>query len=64
LRKSWSLKVFCDSDWDGDPETRIIVTGFIVYLLNVPVCWHSKAQKGETLLSSKAEYVTILEATK
>jgi hypothetical protein len=28
----WNLKVFCDSDWAGDPETRISVTGFIVYL--------------------------------
>ena len=44
-KKNWSLKVFCDSDWAGDPETRISVTGFIVYLLNVPVCWCSKAQK-------------------
>jgi hypothetical protein len=27
----WNLKVFCDSDWAGDPETRSSVTGFIVY---------------------------------
>jgi hypothetical protein len=33
--KNWSLKIFCDSDWAGDPETRISVTGFIVYLQNV-----------------------------
>ena len=62
--KNWNLKVFCDSDWAGDPETRISVTGFIVYLLNVPVCWRSKAQKGVTLSSSEAEYVAISEATK
>jgi hypothetical protein len=47
----WNLKVFCNSDWDGDPETRISVTGFIVYLQNVPVCWRSKAQHGVTLSS-------------
>jgi hypothetical protein len=29
---SLNLKVFCDSDWAGDPETRICVTGFIIYL--------------------------------
>jgi len=33
-----NLKAFCDSDWAGDPETRISVTGFIIYLQNVPVC--------------------------
>jgi hypothetical protein len=43
---------------------RFRVTGFIVYLINVPVCWRSKAQRGVTLLSSEAEYVAISEAVK
>jgi hypothetical protein len=43
---SWNLKVFCDSDWAGDPGTRVSVTGFVIYLLEVPVCWRSKSQKG------------------
>jgi hypothetical protein len=51
----WNLKVFCDSDWAGDPETRVSVTGFVIYLLDVPVCWRSKSQKGVTLLSTEAE---------
>jgi hypothetical protein len=63
-KNSWKLKVFSDSDWAGDPETRISVTGFIVYLQNVPVCWRSKAQRGVTLSSSKAEYVAMSEAVK
>jgi hypothetical protein len=32
--------------------------------MNVPVCWRSKAQRGMTLSSSKAEYVAISEAVK
>jgi hypothetical protein len=60
----WDLKIFCDSDWAGDPETRVSVTGFIIYLLNVPICWRSKSQKGVTLLSTGAEYVAISEAIK
>ena len=48
-KNSWKLKVFSDSDWAGDPETRINVTGFIVYFQNVPVCWHLKAKRGVTL---------------
>jgi hypothetical protein len=63
-KNSWKLKVFSDSDWAGDPETRISVTGFIVYLQNVPVCWRSKAQRGVILSSSKAEYVAMSEAVK
>jgi hypothetical protein len=62
--KNWSLKVFCDSDRARDPETRISVTGFIVYLLNVLLFWRSKAQEGVTLSSGKAKYVAISEATK
>jgi hypothetical protein len=62
--KNWSLHVFCDSDWAGDSEKRISDTGFTVYLMNVPVCWRSKAQRGVTLSSSKAEYVVISEAVK
>jgi hypothetical protein len=56
--------LFCDSDWDVDSETRISVTGFILYLMNVPVCWRSKLQKGVTLSSSKAEYLVMSEAVK
>ena len=61
---NWNLKVFCDSDWAGDTETRISVTGFIIYLQGAPVCWRSKAQKGVTLSSSEAEYVAISDAVK
>jgi hypothetical protein len=57
--KNCCLHVFCDSDWAGDSEKRISVTSFIVYLMNLPVCWRSKAQRGVTLSSSKAEYVAI-----
>jgi hypothetical protein len=58
------LNIFCNSDWAGDPETRISVTGFIIYLMGIPVSWRSKAQRGVTLSSSKAEYVAISEAVK
>jgi hypothetical protein len=60
----WDLSIFCDSNWAGDSETRVQVTGFIIYLLNVPICWRSKSQKGVTLLSTEAEYVAISEAVK
>jgi hypothetical protein len=59
----WNLKIFCDSDWAGDPETRVSVTEFIIYLLNLPICCHSKSQKGVTVLSTEAEYA-ISEAVK
>jgi hypothetical protein len=54
--KDWDLVSYCNSDRAGDTETRISVTGFIIYLLGVPICWRSKGQKGVTLSSSEAEY--------
>jgi hypothetical protein len=58
------LKIFCGRNWAGDPETRVSVTGFIIYLLNVLICWRSKSQKGVTLSSTEAEYVAISKAVK
>jgi hypothetical protein len=49
--KNWSLHVFCDSDWACDSEKRISITGFILYLMNLLVCWRSKAQRGVTVSS-------------
>jgi hypothetical protein len=60
----WDLKKFCGSDWADDPETRVSLTGLIIYLLNVPICWRSKSQKGVTLLSTEAKYIAISEAFK
>ena len=61
---SWNLKEYCDSDWAGDSETRISVTGLIIYLQGAPVCWRSKAQKCVTLSRSEAECVAISNAVK
>jgi hypothetical protein len=40
------------------------MTGFIIYLLNIPIYWRSKSQKGVTLSSTEAKYMTISEAFK
>ena len=56
-----SLKVFSDSTWAGDPETRISVTGFIIYLLNLTSFWSSKGQRGVTLSSNEVEYEAAKE---
>jgi hypothetical protein len=62
--EEWDLVSYSNSDWAGNPETRISVTGFIIYLLGAPICWRSKGQKGVTLSSSEAEYVAMSEAVK
>lgn len=60
----WKLVVFTDSDWAGDKDTRLSVTGYVLFLLGVPILWRSKGQKSIALSSSEAEYYALSEAAK
>ena len=60
----WSMTVFTDSDWAGDKDNRISITGSIVFLLGAPILWKSKAQKSVSLSSTEAEYYALSEAAK
>ena len=60
----WTLKAYSDSDWAGDSDTRISVSGFIIYLMGVPVSWRSRQQRSVVLSSSEAEFVALSEAAK
>ena len=60
----WDIVVYTDSDYAGDEDTRISVSGFVIYVMGVPVCWKSKAQNHVTLSSSEAEFVALSEAAK
>ena len=60
----WRIIAFSDSDYAGDKETRISVSGFVIFVCGVPICWRSKAQRGVTLSSSEAEYVALSETVK
>ena len=59
-----NIEVYCDSDFAGDRDTRVSVSGYIIYLCNVLVAWRSKAQKNITLSSSEAEFVSLSEIAK
>lgn len=60
----WDLVCYSDSDYAGDPDTRRSVSGYILYLKGVPICWSSRAQRSITLSSSEAEWIALSEATK
>jgi hypothetical protein len=42
-----------DNDDDLSNSKILRITGFIVHLMNLPVCWGSKAQRGVILSSIK-----------
>ena len=56
--------MYTDSNYAGDKETRISVTGYILFFMGVPIIWKSKSQWSITLSSSEAEYVALSEAAK
>jgi len=60
----WELRAYSDADFAGDKETRISVTGYVVYFMNIPVCWLSRGQKSVTLSTTEAEYVACSEVVK
>ena len=62
--KSREIVCFCDSDYVGDLISRRSISGFVLYVLGVPVSWQSKAQKSMILSRSEAEWVALPEAMK
>jgi len=64
IGEAWTMTVFLDSDYAGDTETRVSVTGFCVFLMGVPISWKSRVQRSVMLSSSKAEFVALSEAAK
>ena len=60
-KTKWSLKAFCDSDFAGDKNTRLSVTGYGIYLHGCLVSWKSRAMKTHALSSTEAEYIAMSE---
>ena len=60
--KPWEIICFSSSNYAGDSMSRQSISGFILYVLGVPVSWQSKLQKSVSLSSSEAEYIVIFEA--
>ena len=57
----WYIEAFCNSNYSGDKDTQISVSGYIIYLMGSPVAWRSQSQKSVTLSSTEAEYISITE---
>jgi hypothetical protein len=57
------VQAYVDSDFAGDRDNRRSITGYLVYLFDVPIAWKSKQQGGVTISSSEAEYYAISEVS-
>ena len=59
--EKWEFKCMCDSDYAGDKDNRLTVTGYCIYLNGCLVSWKPRAHRSQTLLSTEAEYVALPE---
>ena len=60
-KDKWEFKCMCDSDYAGDKDNRLSVTGYCIYINGCLISWKSWAQKCQTLSSTGAEYVALSE---
>jgi hypothetical protein len=60
----WFIKVYSDSDWAGDKDSRKSVTSFFIFVNGALVGWRSKSQHCISLSSSEAEMYALTEAIK
>ena len=63
LNKPWEIVCFSNSDYAGALVSRRSISGFILYVLSVPVSWRSKLQKSVSLSSTEVKYITLSGCT-
>jgi hypothetical protein len=64
LLKISRRRLFCDSDWGGNVDTRRSTTSYVFLLGGAAVSWASKKQSTVAFSSTKAEYMACIHATK
>ena len=60
----WELIVWSDSTWASDKDDRKSVSGFMIFLNGVLICWRAKTQRVVSLSSAEAEFYACSEAVK
>ena len=60
----WEIVCFSNNDYAGDPVSKRSISGFVLYVLDIPVSWRSKSQKSISLSSSEVEHITLTEAVR
>ena len=63
LGKSFTCRVYVDSDHAGDQVTRRSRTGFIVFLNSAPIYWSSKKQTSCETSTYGSELLAMKQAT-
>lgn len=60
----WIVVVCSYSDHAGGPDSRKSISGFVLYLNGIPICYKSKMRATVSLSSSEAEWIALSKAVK
>ena len=63
-KREVTIETFVDAEWAGDEETRLSVSGYVMFLNGSLINWRSRAQQSVTLSSCESEYVSLAEAVR
>ncbi|GBN22002.1 Retrovirus-related Pol polyprotein from transposon TNT 1-94 [Araneus ventricosus] len=62
--ESFALTAYTDASWAADNMDRKSISGYVIFLGDVPVSWSTSKQKCTALSSMEAEYIALSEAVK
>ena len=51
--EKWEFKCMCDSDYAGDKDNRLSLTGYCIYVNGCLVSWKCRAQRSQILSSTE-----------
>ncbi|XP_049373842.1 uncharacterized mitochondrial protein AtMg00240-like [Solanum verrucosum] len=54
-----TITTYCDSDWAACPDSRRLVSGYIVLMGDNPICWKSKKQATISFSSAEADQANV-----
>ncbi|GBN16857.1 Retrovirus-related Pol polyprotein from transposon TNT 1-94 [Araneus ventricosus] len=60
----FALTAYTDASWAADKMDRKSISGYVIFLGDVPVSWSTSKQKCTALSSMEAEYIALSEAVK
>ncbi len=58
----FELSTYSAADWNGDLDSRISTTGYVVYAAGEPIAWQSKLQSTVAVSTMEAEYMAAFGA--
>ena len=58
-KDKWEYECMCNSDYAGDKDNCLTVTGYCIYINGCLISWKSQTQKCQIFSSTEAEYVAL-----